>query len=448
VSAAGRRAEQGAATRGLAARSVAAVLGEGRTLDQALAVQDLAPLQASDRALVRDLAYGALRWHQRHRALLALLLERPLPVRETLLEALLSVGLFQLLDAGRPEYASVSATVEAARWLGRARAAGLVNATLRRMQRERDDILARALVAPEARYSHPAWLVGRLRADWPDRWESVLEAAQGAPPLWLRVNVARTTPAACASRLQEAGLAHEAGDLPASLRLSRAVPVAEIPGFADGLLTVQDLASQLAAHILAPTPGMRVLDACAAPGGKTTHLQELAGGTLDLTALDVDSERLARVRENLGRLGLGARVIAADATTPADWWDDRPFDAMLVDAPCSGTGVIRRHPDIKCLRRESDIAPFAARQLALLQALWPLLRTGGRLLYVTCSILKAENSDVVTRFLAGHSDARLVAPATVVPAWAEAQPAGDLQALPGPADTDGLYYALMTRARA
>ncbi len=446
---AARDAEPGAATRGLAARAVERVIGEGRTLDEAFAALDLERLSAPDRGQVRALAYGALRWHHRHSVLLGELLNRPLPAGDKLLEGLLSVGLFQLLDARQPDYAAVSATVNAARWLGRPQVAGLVNATLRRLQRERDVLMRKALEIGAGRFSHPAWLIDRLRTDWPQDWEATLDAAQRPPPLWLRVNTAKQTAPAYRARLEQAGIAHAAGDLPEALRLASAVPVTEIPGFAAGEVTVQDLASQLAAQLLAPDVGMRVLDACAAPGGKATHLLERAGGSLELTALDIDAARLGRVRESLDRLGLEATVLAGDAQDPAAWWDQRPFDRILVDAPCSGTGVIRRHPDIKCLRRESDIATMAARQLSILEGLWPLLPAGGRLLYVTCSILKQENVEVLGQFLAGRRDASLVdPPPAALPAWARAQAGGGWQALPGSADTDGLYYALMIRERA
>ena len=442
-----RRAEPGAATRGLAARAVARVLGDGVTLDDAFAVLDLEILPATDRAQVKALAFGALRWHHRHRQLLHLLLVRPLPGGDKLLESLLSVGLFQMLDERQPDYAAVSATVDAARWLGMPKAVGLVNATLRRLQREREALMERALATEEGRYSHPAWLIDRLKRDWPDDWRTVLEAALRQPPLWLRVNALKQTVAGYRARLERAALAGEVEpDIPDGIRLPRPLPVNAIPGFAEGEVTIQDAGSQLAAQLLAPAPGMRVLDACAAPGGKATHLLERAGGRLDLVALDIDARRLARVRENLDRLGLVAATLAGDAQQPDAWWDGRAFDCILVDAPCSGTGVIRRHPDIKWLRRESDIAPLGRSQRGILDRLWPLLRPGGRLLYVTCSILKQENAEVLAGFLEAHPDAAPVeAPRGAVPAWAAPQPGGGWQSLPGHADTDGLYYALMIR---
>lgn len=437
----------GALTRALAARAVSGVLAAGRTLDEALKLPGMEALGISDRAQVRALAFGAVRWHHRHRCLLDLLLDRPLRDPERLLEALLSVGLFQLLDARQPDYAAVSATVEAARTLGLGRAAGLVNATLRRLQREKEPLLARVLATPEGRHSHPGWLIAQLHHDWPQHHQQLLDAAQLAPPLWLRINRLRTDRERYGARLAAAGIeARTADELPHAVRLVRPLPVEAIPGFAAGEVTVQDAGSQLAAPLLDPAPGMRVLDACAAPGGKTTHLLEHAGGRLDLLALDIEAERLARLRENLVRLALEARLLAADALQPGQWWNGEPFDRILLDAPCSATGVIRRHPDIKLLRRPGDIAAMAERQLALLEALWPLLRPGGRLLYVTCSLLQAESGEVAARFLAAHADAQLqAAPPGRLPAWAVAQPQGGWQVFPGAADTDGYYYVLMAR---
>lgn len=426
----------GAPTRALAARAVAGVLARGQTLDAALdaVLATATELADRDRAQVRALAFGAVRSHHRHQALLKLLLNKPLQSEDRTLEALLSVGLFQLEDPEQPDHAAVSATVEAARLLGQERAVGLVNASLRRYQREATALLDRLRADPCAWHSHPKWLLDRLRVDWPDGWQAIAAANQQRAPLWLRVNRNRTTVTDYAARLA-AELGVGAGPLPGfpdALRLDAAVTVQRLPGFADGLVTVQDAASQLAAPLLAPEPGMRVLDACAAPGGKSTHLLEVAGGRLDLVAVDIAADRLALVGNNLRRLGLEATLIAGDATQPASWWDGRPFDRILVDAPCTATGVIRRHPDIKLLRRAGDVAGFVSRQRLLLDRLWPLLATGGRLLYSTCSLLRAENQDLVSDFL-GAGLARFE-PGT---------PAPGLQLLPGDRDTDGFYYALM-----
>ncbi len=430
----------GAHTRALAARAVAAVLARGQTLDAALdavlsgAAPDARELADRDRAQVRALAFGAVRSHHRHQALLRVLLKKPLQGDDRTLEALLSVGLFQLEDPDQPDHAAVSATVDATRLLGEERAAGLVNASLRRYQREAPTLQDVLRADPAAWHSHPQWLLDRLRADWPERWQAIVAANQQRPPLWLRVNRNRTSVGDYAARLrEELGVGGTPLDgFPDALRLDSGVPVQRLPGFDAGLVTVQDAASQLAAPLLAPEPGMRVLDACAAPGGKATHLLEVAGGKLELVAVDIAAGRLALVESNLRRLGLKATLLAGDATLPAAWWDGRPFDRILVDAPCTATGVIRRHPDIKLLRRPGDVAGFVSRQRLLLDRLWPLLAPGGRLLYSTCSLLRAENQAVVGDFLAAGT--AQFQPGT---------PAPGLQLLPGDRDTDGFYYALM-----
>jgi 16S rRNA (cytosine967-C5)-methyltransferase len=436
----------GALTRALAARAVAAVLVRGQTLEAALNAvltggtegdPDIRQLEDRDRAQVHALAFGAVRGHHRHQALLQELLDRPLKGDDRLLEGLLSVGLFQLADPDQPDYAAVSATVAATRLLRQERAAGLVNASLRRYQREAPQLLERLRADAGSWHSHPAWLLQQLRTDWPDRWQEIVAANQQHPPFWLRVNRNRASVADYAARVTtELGIGTSLlPGVPDALKLETAVPVQRLPGFAEGLVSVQDAASQLAAPLLAPKPGMRVLDACAAPGGKTTHLLECAGGDLDLTALDISAERLAQVDSNLQRLGHRATLVVGDAADPASWWDGQPFDRILVDAPCTATGVIRRHPDIKLLRRAADVPGFTSRQRLLLKRLWPLLRPGGTLLYATCSLLRAENQELVAGFLAAGV-ARLL-PET---------PAPGLQLLPGDRDTDGFYYALMGAA--
>lgn len=434
----------GGLTRALAAQAVAGVLARGQTLDAALEAVltrsdglDARQLADRDRAQVHALAFGALRGHHRHRALLAELLDRPLKGTDRTLEALLSVGLFQLADPEQPDYAAVSATVDACRLLGQERAAGLLNAALRRYQREAPGLLEKLQADPAAWFSHPAWLLDRLRSDWPDSWQAIATANQRRPPFWLRVNRNRTSVTEYNHRLEaEFGLqATPLAGFPDALRLESAVPVEKLPGFTDGQVSVQDAASQLAAALLAPERGMRVLDACAAPGGKTTHLLEVVAGEIDLTAVDVAGARLGLIESNLQRLGLRATLLVGDATEPAAWWDGRPFDRILLDAPCSSLGVIRRHPDIKLLRRAADVPALVGRQRLLLERLWPLLRPGGKLLYSTCSVLRAENQDLVAGFLA--SGTASLQPETPTPG---------LQLLPGERDTDGFYYALMTTA--
>lgn len=444
---AGRAAHDaaGSLNRAMAARAVMAVIEQGATLEAALAAQDTTGLEDRDRAHIQALAFGAVRWHHRHQAIVAELLDRPLRSRDRILEALLSVGLFQLGDPAQPDYAAISSTVGATRLLGQERAAGLVNAALRRYQREAPAILARVMEDAEARHSHPAWMIRQLQQDWPEHWADLLEANQQQPPLWLRVNAMRTTVSEYAARLQdELGIsARMLPGAPQALAPAAPVAVTRLPGFADGLVTVQDAASQLAAGLLDPQPGMRVLDACAAPGGKSTHLLEHTRGQIELTALDVSAERLRLVAGNLARLGLEARLQAGDATAPETWWDGRPFDRILIDAPCSATGVIRRHPDIKFLRRATDIPALAARQAQMLGKLRPLLRPGGRLLYSTCSLLRAENSAVVSNFLGAHPEMRELPLPDHLPAAAPGPGCGR-QLLPGAVDTDGFYYALMT----
>ncbi len=439
------RRNAGARARAFAALAVDLVLAKGRSLDRAFAEILTEQLPDRERSQIRALAFGTLRWHHRHRLIIADLLERPLRTRDRILEALLSVALYELIEARQPPYAAISAAVDASRTLGRQRAAGLVNAALRRFQREQDALLSHALTDDEGRYSHPQWLIDRIRSDWPRRWGAALAAALAPPPMWLRVNRARTTRAAYAARLEsETGIATDApAAYPDALRLARALPVASLPGFEDGDVSVQDAAAQLAADFLAPKPGMRVLDACAAPGGKTTHLLECGAGELALVAVDSDAARNELVRDNLRRTGFSAEVVTADLREFAAGAGGRRFDRILLDAPCSATGVIRRHPDIKFLRRPEDIEAMAGRQLEMLDASWELLAAGGRLLYATCSILRQENDAVVARFAAAHPDAtevRLEAPDAVVPVES------GVQLLPGTPDTDGFYYALMERS--
>jgi 16S rRNA (cytosine967-C5)-methyltransferase len=435
-------------TRALAARVVDRVTMAGATLDAALAtVLADVDLDARDRAQVQALAYGAVRWFHRYRALASDWAPAVQRGRDGLLEALLAVGLFQLDAGGQPDYAIVSATVEATRRLGQPRAAGLVNAVLRRYRREGAAWLDAHAGQAEVRHSHPAWLAVAMDSDWPGFAAELLAANQRHPDFWVRVNRRRVDPLTWSARLEAAtGVAATAVEgLPDALRLAAPLPVTDLPGFTAGDVSVQDGAAQLTPLLLGAEPGMRVLDACAAPGGKAAHLLEHSDDRLDLTALDIDAARLERVTQGFARLGLaGARVVVGDALDPAAWWDGRPYDRILVDAPCSATGVIRRHPDIKLLRRPGDISPLAARQGELLDRLWPLLRPGGQLLYATCSVLRAENEAVVQPFLARTPTAAAVA---IGPLPGLAMPAGPgWQCLPAAGATDGFYYALMTRA--
>ena len=408
-------------------------------------VTGVAPRDASQ---IKALSYGALRWHHRNQLIIDRLLERPLRARDKVLEALLSVGLFQLVDARQPEYAAVSATVDASKQLKKPRASGLINAALRRFQRERDAILDSVLAEEEGRFSHPQWLIDRLRSDWPNHWEDILTKAQEHPAFWIRINRTKHSREDYADRLErelQIGATRPA-TFEDALRLDRAVSVTELPGFYEGHVSVQDAASQLAADFLGPEPGMRILDACAAPGGKATHLLERTCGQIRLVAVDVDAERTELLRSNLDRIEGEAIVITDDVQKTDSWFDGELFDRILIDAPCSATGVIRRHPDIKYLRRPGDIESLAQGQRTLLTKLWPLLKPGGRLLYSTCSILKQENFGVVGEFLKQRVDAREIRPMNDERSavFASIESPG-YQLLPGASETDGFYYALIER---
>ncbi len=424
-----------------AARAVTAVLDEGLSADAALA----APLHEPQRAAINAVTLGTLRWYLRLAPAVLPLLARPGMQTDARLRSLLVCGAHQLEYSAHAPSTTVAAAVDAARYLGLDRAAGLVNAVLRRFLRERDTLLAAVDRNLAARHAHPDWLVEALRAAWPDELESILAANNTHPPLCLRVDTSRISIADYLQELAANGTPGEAVPAVATaLTLAVPVPVALLPGFEAGRVSVQDPSAQLAALWLAPRPGERVLDACAAPGGKTGALLEAAGGPIALTALDSDAERLTRVADNLRRLGREARLVHAGLGAAPDWWDGVPFDAILLDAPCSGTGVIRRHPDIKLLRRPGDIAEFAARQGALLRACWPLLRPGGRLLYATCSVLPAENAAVVAGLLTAQPDARELPPPGGVPDATLRPCFPGWQRLPGAAG-DGFYYACLTK---
>ena len=408
-----------------------------RVLEERVPADDLLPaagVTARDQPLLAALVFGALRWHYRLEWQAKRLLTRPLARDQAALGALLRIGLLQLQELRVPEHAAVSATVDATVVLGLRSARGLVNAVLRRFQREREQLAQAALQADEVRFAHPSWLVDAIRADYPHDWQAVLDANNAPPPMWLRVNLLRTTRAAYLDKLQEAGLAAVAApDVESAVCLVEPIGVDVLPGFATGEVSVQDLSAQQAARLLELEAGQRVLDACAAPGGKTGHILEAMSGRGAIWAVDRDVARLDRVRDNLERLGLTAKLVAGDATAPSEWWDGEPFDRILIDAPCSATGVIRRHPDIKVLRRPADVDRAVALQARLLQALWPLLRAGGRLVYATCSVLKRENDEQIAAFRAAE------------PTIEAEDAVASLQLLPEEARGDGFYYAWLRK---
>lgn len=432
----------GAALRARAARVLVAVLGEGRSLKAMLAGALPSVPDSRDRALLEAICFGALRHRRRYEFALSQWLAKPLAARDYPVHCLLLVGLAQLDALGLPAHAAVGATAEATRELGRPPLVGLVNALLRRASREplpaSDD--------PAIASSHPDWLVAALAADWPDDVAALLAANNRPAPMWLRVNPGQLGIDRLLRSLREDGLdASPSPLLPNAARLETPIPVERLPFWHTGALSVQDGAAQLAVQALDPGPDERVLDACAAPGGKTTQIAErLFPGRGELLALDIESRRLERVVDTLHRLGLDSdrvQVRLADAAAPASWWDGRPFDAILLDAPCSATGIIRRQPDVKWHRRPADIANLLALQAQLLDALWPLLPPGGRLLYATCSVLRDENERQVAAFLARTPDARAL---PLDARFGRVSGAGR-QRLPGEDGMDGFFYALMQR---
>lgn len=429
---------EGAAVRAAAARALLKVL-DGKALDDALAGvrEGVAP---RDRPLLAELAYGGCRWYHRLDWVLDQLLTRPLKARDRDLRSLCLVGLYQLTEGGFPAHAAVAATAGATARLGKRWATGLVNAVLRNAQRRSAELAAQVARVPEARWSQPAWLRAAIQDAWPEQAEAVFAGLLERPPMTLRVNLARTTLAQQAARLAAVGItARPVAGVPSALMLDRPRPVSELPGFAEGLVSVQDAGAQLAAGLLDLQPGMRVLDACAAPGGKSGHLLETVP-EIRLTALDVDARRLEKVAENLDRLGYEAERVVGDAAAEGPW-SRHAYDRILADVPCTATGVIRRHPDIKLLRRPEDLAPLAARQQAILERLWRSLRPGGKLLYATCSLLPEENEAQVARFLQGHAEAR-----ACTPALPRGRVTGHgVQLLPEDRETDGFYYAVLEK---
>jgi len=402
------------------------------------------PATDRDRAFARHLVYGVLRWLPSLEWLARQLLEHPLKQRDRDVHRLVLQGLFELWRDDSAPHAAINESAECARSLGKPWAVGLVNAVLRRFQRERADLLQR-LETHDERFAHPDWLLSRLRADWPGDWLEIITANNGQAPLWLRVNRSAGGP-------DPAGLLSEAGfevtrhpAAPDALKVEPAAAVDRLPGFAEGLFSVQDPAAQLAADLLELRDGLEVLDACAAPGGKACHILEISPG-VRLTALDRNPDRLERIRENLDRSGVSAandlRLAAADATDTASWWDGVPFDRILLDAPCSATGVIRRHPEIKWLRTPRQVTEAVILQATLLERLWPLLKPGGILLYATCSVLRAENPEQIARFAGRHPDAE---PFPIGAGWGRELVHGR-QILPGEQEMDGFFYARLRKS--
>ena len=397
-----------------------------------------------DRAMSRHLSYGVLRWLTGLQWISGKLMDRPLKSRDRDINRLIWIGLFQLWKGGTSQHAAINETAECARSLGKPWAVGLINAILRRFQREQEQVIAN-LQQVDARFGHPDWLLKTLQADWPDEWEAITTANNTAAPLWLRLNRAKSGQGDIEKSLNEAGFDVQwhpyATD---ALSLTPAAPVSDIPGFKQGILSVQDPAAQLAVDLLDLQPGQRVLDACAAPGGKTGHILERESA-LELTIVELSNARMDRIKENLERLGLsghkGISLLTADAAETEKWWDGQPYDRILLDAPCTATGVIRRHPEIKWLRSREQVRDALKTQQKLLQQLWSVLKPGGMLVYATCSVLVTENRKQVEQFLSSREDARAV---PLQSEWGRSSGDGR-QILPGEEGMDGFFYACLRK---
>lgn len=427
-----------------AAKALAAVLNGKASLNSSLPVQ-LDKVEDRDRGFTQDLAFGTARWQPRLSALAAKLLQKPFKAADADVEALLLVGLYQLLYSRVPAHAAIGETVGCSDKLKKPWAKALLNAVLRRAQRESEALLAELEHDPVVRTAHPRWLQKSLKAFWPEQWEAICAANNAHPPMILRVNRRHNSRDTYLTLLANAGINASACVYSQDgIVLETAGDVRSLPGFAEGWISVQDEAAQLAADLLDLAPGQRVLDACCAPGGKTCHIIEVQPGLAGVVAVDLEAKRLVRVRENLARLGLEAELIAADGRDTATWWDGKPFQRILLDAPCSATGVIRRHPDIKLTRQPDDIAALAVLQGELLDALWPTLEVGGILLYATCSTLPTENTEVIQAFLARTSGARELDIATTA---GIKQPHGR-QLLAQEGGHDGFYYAKLIKIAA
>ena len=434
-----KREKQAQNPRMAALEALSEVLDSNRNLSESKALSNIS--DGRNAAFARHLAYGVLRWKSALEWLAAELLSKPVKKRERAVQRLLLLGLQQLWHDQTASHAAINETAECARSLGKPWAVGLINAVLRRFQRERASLLER-LDQSEQRYAHPGWMLAQLKADWPQQWQNIVEANNRQAPLWLRINRQRAERGNVCNDLSAAGF--EVSDHPFArdaIAIKPAVPVSKIPGFDKGWLSVQDPAAQLARDLLDPRDGERILDACAAPGGKAGHLLETCPG-IRLTVLDKHADRIEQIHQNLARLGVKAEVKTADATDTGGWWDGERFNKILLDAPCSATGVIRRHPEIKWLRNNDQVDAVVQTQAGLLTALWPLLQPGGILVYATCSVLKRENSEQIQQFLQQHSDASEVAPAVE---WGTLEASGR-QILPGDAQMDGFFYAVLRKS--
>ncbi|MGP9421759.1 16S rRNA (cytosine(967)-C(5))-methyltransferase RsmB [Pseudomonas reactans] len=422
--------------RSIAAKAISQVLDQGQSLSTVLPGLQK-NISEKDRGLLQELCFGTLRVLPQLEWCLQQLMAKPLTGKQRTLHYLLMVGIYQLVHTRIPPHAALAETVEGAVALKRPQLKGLINGVLRQFQRQQEDLIQR-MENTDSRYLHPSWLLNRIKKAYPEKWEAIIEANNQRPPMWLRVNRIHHSRDEYLALLQAAGIdAAPHPEYADALRLLTPSAVSELPGFAEGWVTVQDASAQGSVDLLDPQDGEMILDLCCAPGGKTTHILE-AAPKAHVLAVDVDKQRLVRVNENLQRLKLHAEVKQGDGREPQSWAGDRQFDKILLDAPCSATGVIRRHPDIKWLRRDSDIAELAGLQREILDAIWPRLKPNGVMVYATCSILPEENSQQIKAFLHDHPEAQLVETGTL-------ENPGR-QNLPHAEDGDGFYYAKLIKS--
>lgn len=425
-----------------AAIIITKVVTQKKSLDEILANYVTKFSSPLDQALLQELTYGTLRWYYKLDTIAKLLLHKIPKKNDTIIYVLILIGLYQLLHLRIPQYAILSETVEATRTIEKPWATKLVNATLRNFIRRKDEILSSTKNNIAIQYSHPQWFIHLLQQHWPNNWQDILIANNEHPPMHLRVNLQKITRDDYLKQLPITTFDNSnISATLSSITLKQPCNISQLPGFQNGLVSVQDLAAQYAANLLDLKPNLRVLDACAAPGGKTTHILETEPHLQELIALDISNKRLALIKDNLDRLQLSAKLICNDVINTQSWWDGKKFDRILLDAPCSGTGVIRRHPDIKILRQFQDIEKNAKYQLQLLEKLWPLLTENGLLVYATCSILPEENFLVIEKFLQKHQDAK---EKNIIANWGIKVKHGR-QLFPTNNSNDGFFYALITK---
>ena len=422
----------------IAIKILSRVMQKGESLSTAIP-KEIKNLDERDRPLVQALVYGVLRWRWQLDSILSKYIKKPLRSKDQDVYIILMLGVFQLLWMRTPDYAVVDAAVKSSLKIKKKWAKGFINAILRQIIREREEINYKE--NSEAEFSHPQWLIDNIKKDWPENWQQILTQANEEAPMTLRIDTKQISLTDYMQQLNEVELDGQVIDaVSTALVLEQASDVFRLPGFEEGKVSVQDGAAQLAAHLIQLEPEQKVLDACAAPGGKTAHMLQTEP-TIKVDAVDISEIRLERVEENLQRLNLQANLITSDISQPDEWWDREQYDRILLDAPCSATGVIRRHPDIKTLRWETDIADLVATQHEILDAVWPMLKPGGLMLYATCSILKAENEGQMQDFLKRTDDAEEV---EIKAAWGQEQKAGR-QILTGDQQMDGFYYALIRK---